>query len=224
MTSVDASENQDGWTTARIVAVVLGTSLVIGAFTAPWWTRGMDFDPVEEETNFPPGMQGQYYHYGPFVTPGDGQISFDASREGVVALLGVLGVATVGFLVASVLVRWAARAGRVGTDSNAPVRLSILAFLTGTAAVLIGGLFVPLLGQDPGFLWGDEDVTGTIAEQQGATEFFETTRYGNAGFFLGILAFVALPAFAWADAATVRALSLEALPETERRQTSGTAS
>lgn len=205
--------------TTRVILVLLGATVLVGALLAPWWTRGMNMD---EETlydaesddgedlalevaffGFPVGSEGLYLNYGAFHTPSQGSISFDSGRETATAVLGIALVGCLVFCAAAVLVRIAMAAGWIETSDDAPVRLSIVAFILGLFAVLWGAFFLPLAGDNPGWLYGEEPAEDILAE----SDIVEATRYANAGFFLGIVGAVGFPAYLWFDAARVRAFN-----------------
>ena len=195
----------------RLMLVLLGAALLVGALVAPWWTRGMNVDEEQLSENdgdmwfvgFWPGSEGIYYNYGAFQTPsnGNGGTSTDAAREPATALLGVGLVLCAAFVVAGVTVRWLMARGTLETSHDAPVRLAICAFVAGLFAVLWGAFFLPMSGDNPGMLYGEEPFDDDFE-----TDVLETTRYANVGFFLGIAGAVLFPAYLWFDAARVRAL------------------
>lgn len=191
----------------RLVVVLVGLSLVIAAFTLPWWTRGMTLSEDGAA-----GMEGQYFNYGPFQTPSQGGFSTDGSREAAVGVLGVaVALATLLVLGAFVL-RAAMRWDRVERNHDRPVRLAIGAFWIGLFAILWAGLVLPAAGTNPGFLYGEEGGSDPDMAQAMADAGVTMTRYANVGFFAGILAFAGLPAYAWLDAARTRALQAAPLP------------
>ncbi|HET6397963.1 MAG TPA: hypothetical protein VFH47_00235, partial [Candidatus Thermoplasmatota archaeon] len=174
----------DTRTRARIWIMILGSTLVLASFATPWWTRGVNIETPDDEANAI--VEGMYVHYGPFNTPGSrAGFSTDASRETVTGLLGVLMVASALFVSASFMVRALRASGRIECSADLPVALAITGFALGVAAVLTGILFVPLMGSNPGFMWGTE---GSAAARDGLGAAGEFTRYGNAGVFFGILA------------------------------------
>lgn len=197
---------------SRLIFVLLGAVVLFGALVAPWWTRGMNIDEEQLYENdgdmwfvgFWPGSEGIYYNYGAFQTPsnGNGGISTDAAREPATAILGIGLVLCAAFVVAGVTVRWLMARGTLETSHDAPVRLAICAFVAGLFAVLWGAFFLPLVGDNPGMLYGEEP-----AGEDFETDVLETTRYANVGFFLGIAGAVLFPAYLWFDAARVRALN-----------------
>ena len=71
--------------------------------------------------------------------------------------------------------------------------------------MLWGAFFLPLLGPNPGWLYGEE---GQFPEGfDGDEGVVESTRFANVGFFLGIVGAVGYPAVLWFDAARTRALA-----------------
>lgn len=157
-----------------------------------------------------PGAEGIYFNYGPFTTPGFQGTSFDAGREAAVAVLGIA-LLTCSLLCATVVaLRWLTATGRVGPNPHVPVRLAIAAFLAGLVAVLWGAFFLPLAGDNPGMLYGDEDPQSLSDDTEG---ILETTRYANVGFFLGIAGAIGFPAYLWIDAARARFLAGEPTPK-----------
>jgi hypothetical protein len=193
----------DSTSTTRIWMVILGGAFVLASFATPWWTRGMNVESDNDgnQGGGLPGTEGLYFHYGPFSTPGGGGVSTDASRETVTGVLGILMVSSTAFVSASFVIRHLHRRGTIEASPSLPVGLAIAGFGLGFAAVLTGLLFVPLMGSNPGFAYGDEDSQGVDGASGG---LIESTRYANAGFFFGIIAFIAYPTYAWVDAAASR--------------------
>lgn len=202
----------------RLILVLLGATVLLGAFLAPWWTRGMDVDehklyaPVDGEDDgtsfsilgFWPGTEGIYYNYGAFHTPSNGGVSSDSGREAAVAVLGIGLALCAAFAAVSLAVRWMMARGVLELSYDAPVRLAICAFVAGIFAVLWGAFFLPLAGDNPGMLYGEEPSHDVFAQTEG---ILETARYANVGFFLGIVGAVVFPGYLWFDAARVRALN-----------------
>jgi hypothetical protein len=206
---------------SRLIFVLLGATILLGALVAPWWTRGMDIDEEQlyetdedGETDadlysllllgIGPGSEGRYYNYGAFSTPTSNGMSTDSAREPAVAILGIGLVLCAVFAVAGLVVRWMMARGTLEVSYDAPVRLAIGAFLAGTFAVLWGAFFLPLAGDNPGMLYGEEPSEDAYQVTEGV---WETVRYANVGFFLGIAGAVLFPAYLWFDAARVRALN-----------------
>jgi len=188
----------------RVAVVLLGGILIATAFLTPWWTRGLslDYDEDEFSRSFP-GFDEPATSYGPFKTPGAGGFSADASRAAAVAVLGVSASVAALFASASLGTRALMHTGRIEENLDVPVRFAIVAFLAGAFAIVWAGLFLPLLGNNPGWLYGQESGFADLGEF-GA--YIEVVRYANVGFFAGILGLVAYPAWLWADAARVRAV------------------
>jgi hypothetical protein len=209
---------------ARLVLFILGASLMLGAFTAPWWTRGIAFehDCIYDEakarssecrtTGSPTfafdgliglGQEGVFLNYGVFSVPGANGVTTDASRETAVTILGIGAVLCAAFALAGILLRFLVHLGKVEAGADLPTRLAILGFVAGLFTVLWGALFLPLLGSGPGMLWGRE-YNGTLFD---SLKFLSDTRYANAGFYFGIAGFVLFPAWLWLDAHRARAAS-----------------
>ncbi len=194
----------------RLIFILLGAVILGGAIISPWWTRGTNVDE-EKAQEFDddlavPGTEGLYFNYAPFRTPGGGTISFDAGRAAAVAILGIALVGCGLFAFTATAARYLMATGRVEMNHNAPVRLAIVATICGIFAVLWGAFFLPLMGDNPGMLYGDERPETLGADSDGIVE---TTRYANVGFFLGIVGAVVYPAYLWADAARVRNAHLD---------------
>lgn len=207
----------------RLIVLLLGLTLLLGALVAPWWTRGMDVDEekLDEATDgdggsfgfayLVPGAEGLYLNYAPFRTPGQGTVTYDAGREAATSVLGLGLVACLVFAGSALLVRWLMVTGRLEENLDAPVRLAIVAFIAGVFAVLWGAFFLPLAGDNPGMLYGDERPSNLGDNSDG---ILETTRYANVGFFLGIVGAVGFPAYVWLDASRTRAVLLGSSPAT----------
>lgn len=194
----------------RLTLVLVGATLLFAATVTPWWTRGLTMQWDDEENPRPTGYayEGFYVQYRPFATPGSlAGFSTDGQRETATAVLGVALVLTGLFATATTVVRTGMRLGKIETDHDAPVRFAIIATILGAFAVLWGAFFLPLLGPDPGWLYGDEG-TNTVTTEDGV-EFIESARFANVGFFLGILGAVGYPAALWFDAARARALATQ---------------
>lgn len=223
----------DAQNSRRLVILLIGLAVIVGAFATPWWTRGITFnhdctytnpaassasDCAGASTSYTingqrftvPGGQayspvytgeGQYLNYRPFATPSVGTFSVDASRDTAVAILGIGAVLATLLMGASTAIRWLADTGRITCNPNLAVRLAIGGFGVGLFTVLWGAFFLPLLGNGPGMLYGD-NIKGGLPDQ--FAPFFTDSRYANAGFFLGIIGFVFLPAYLWADAHAAR--------------------
>lgn len=201
-----------------MVVVLVGTAVLIASFMAPWWTRGVSIDYNDENPRFVPGFDQPALSYGPFSTPGAGGFSADGSREAAVAVLGIGFVLTAGLIAGSLWLRGLHRAGKLDVNPDVAVRLCIAAFLTGTFTVIWAAFFLPLLGNNPGWLYGQE--LSPIALE--GVSFAEDARYANAGFFLGIVGLVFYPAFLWADAAATRTAEILGTT-TKATKTTGTA-
>ncbi len=185
----------------RVVVVLVGTAIVIAAFLAPWWTRGISIEYNDEENPRQiPGFDQPSLSYGPFSTPGAGGFSADGSREAAVSVLGIGFVLTTGLVTGSLWLRGLARTGRIDVNPDVAVRMTIAAFITGLFTVIWAAFFLPLLGTNPGWLYGQELGSGVLD----GVDFVEDVRYANAGFFLGIVGLVMYPAFLWADASASR--------------------
>lgn len=192
----------------RLVLVLVGATLLFAAMITPWWTRGITVDWDEQDNPRPvgPAYEGLYVQYRPFATPGSiGGFSTDGARETATAVLGISLVLCSLFATATTALRLAMRFGKLETDHDLPVRFGITATLLGVFAVLWGAFFLPLLGPNPGWLYGDE-ADFDPSQLPDGTSFVESVRYANVGFFLGILGAVAYPAALWFDAARVRAV------------------
>lgn len=203
----------------RVGLVLIGIALIVAAMVSPWWTRGLSFEygdgsdgePATFEERGPPerfipGLDQAAVSYGPFSTPGAGGFTTDASRATAVAVLGIATLLAGLMASASVSSRLLMRVGRIEVDHDAPVRFAIAAFLLGVFAIVWAGLFLPLLGQNPGWLYGTE-INVEAAFGASDARWIEDVRYANVGFFLGILAFVAYPAWLWSDAALARSVA-----------------
>lgn len=197
----------------RIMLVLVGGALLGAALITPWWTRGLTYDWDEQDNPRPVGgmYEGAYVQYRPFATPGSlAGFSTDGSRETATAVLGVALVICALFAWATSILRIAMRFEWVETNHDLPVRFAIIATILGIFAVVWGAFFLPLLGVNPGWLYGDEAQGGADNSQvqngDGQT-IIESTRYANVGFFLGIIGGVAYPAALWFDAARTRALN-----------------
>lgn len=187
----------------RLLLGIIGTSLLLGSMLTPWWTRGLTTtynDANPRPQGFP--VEGFYASYGPFSTPGSfSGFSTDAGRATAVAVLGI----ALSICIACVLVYHGLRIGRalgrVETSPDVPTRFAIAATLLGSFAVLWAALFLPLLGPNPGWLYGTE---GQSSGPIGPSQFVEGVRYANVGMFLGLLGAVAYPVYLWIEAATER--------------------
>lgn len=217
----------DSNATRRLVIILFGIAIVVGAFLTPWWTRGLtlnhDCAYADPAAPTPPGCringnnngnsnfgfsgtglngaEGVYLNYGIFHTPTDGLIGTDASRETAAGILGVGALLCVFFVAASQVIRFLAETGRIVCSPNLAVRLAIAGFATGLFTVLWGAFFLPLLGNGPGMLYGNNIPGGIPAPFD---RIIQDSRYANAGFFLGIVGFVFVPAYLWADAHAAR--------------------
>lgn len=188
----------------RIFLIVLGTVILATAIISPWWTRGMTINSTQNrpDSEREPAIEGQYLNYAPFQTPGGVLgVTSDASRAAAVAILGIALVVCLTFTLLQVGLRVGMRLGWLEENRDLPVRFAIAAFVAGTFAVLWGALFLPLLGVNPGFLWGTEYGS---ANTQGPDPRMEVTRYANAGFYLGVVGAAAYPLLLWLDAAATR--------------------
>ncbi|HLF16913.1 MAG TPA: hypothetical protein VI796_05745 [Candidatus Thermoplasmatota archaeon] len=188
--------------------IVLACGVILGAsLITPWWTRGFNINWDEDQNPRPAEapVEGLYVNYRPYATPGSaGGFSTDAGRETATAILGISLTLCALFVVAASVLRVAMRMGWVETNHDTPVRFAIGAFVVGLFAVLWGAFFLPLLGPNPGMLYGGESdqTVQDFGEEDFA--FVESTRYANVGFFLGIVGAVGFPAFLWADAVRER--------------------
>lgn len=192
----------------RLTFILVGATLLLAATITPWWTRGFTYDFSDDQPRpFGEVYEGAYVQYRPFATPGSlAGFSTDGQRETATAVLGIALVLCGLFAWATTGLRLAMRFGRLETDHDLPVRFAMTAFLLGLFAVLWGAFFLPLLGPNPGMLYGNE---GEIPEGFDADDFnfVESTRFANVGFFLGIAGAVGYPAVLWFDAARTRALA-----------------
>lgn len=192
----------------RLTFVIVGATLLFAATITPWWTRGVTLD-YDEDNPRPYGevYEGVYVQYRPFATPASlAGFSTDGERETATAILGVALVLCALFASATTALRLAMRFGKLEADHDLPVRFAMIAFILGLFAVLWGAFFLPLLGPNPGWLYGTEgELPDGFDEEDlnGAT----ATRFANVGFFLGIAGAVAYPAVLWFDAARTRALA-----------------
>lgn len=191
--------------TTRLLVGIFGTVLLAAAMVSPWWTRGLTVQ-FNAQNPRPPGMiaEGFYASYGPYSIPGTfSGFSTDAGRATAVAILGAAMTMCIVCVLAVNLLRILRAQDRINTSDDVPVRLAITAALFGTFAVLWAAFFLPLLGPNPGWLYGTEGAVN--AQNFGtAAQFFETTRYANVGFFLGIAGAVIYPALLWIEAHTER--------------------
>lgn len=194
---------------SRILVVLVGTAILAGAVLSPWWTRGTTLVSSSPGSNNPSGVtdnsrpagvEGFYMNYAPFSTPGGiSGFSTDSSRAAAVAVLGVSLLLCAAFLAGHHVLRLGIARGSFDVSLDAPVRFAILAFVAGLFAVLWGLFFLPMLGNNPGLMWGNEYTLGNV----GATGL-HATRYANVGFYLGIVGAVLYPAYIWIDANTAR--------------------
>lgn len=185
----------------RLMLSLLGSVLLFSAMLTPWWTRGvtLDFNAENPRAVQTVAVEGGYAHYGPFSTPGSiVGISTDGYREIAVAILGVAMLLVIGFVGMMHVLRYLHAAGRIDLEPSVPVRLAMAATLSGVFAVLWAALFLPLLGPNPGWMYGTE----VAAAQMG--EFTEAARFANVGWFLGIAGGVLYPAALWVNAALDR--------------------
>lgn len=198
--------------TSRLFIALVGAVVLSASLVTPWWTRGLTIDWDEDDNPRPIGTpaEGFYVQYRPYSTPGGfAGLSTDAGRETATAVLGIALTLCAAFAAAAGALRVGKRLGWLDVSDDAPVRFAIGAFIVGTFAVLWGAFFLPLLGPNPGWLYGEEAQVSpeeTFDGGDGAT-FIEDVRYANVGFFLGIVGGVAFPAFLWYDAAQARALN-----------------
>lgn len=193
----------------RVVVVLLGITMIVASFFTPWWTRGFSIDWNDSSNPRPTEMaafEGMYWSYGPFQTPGAGSVSIDGYREFAAAALGIVLVLSSLFVSAHLALRWGMHTGRIEADDNLPVRFAIAAFWLGLAGFLVAAFLLPVAGPNPGWLYGEEAGASVNFDGDGQT-FVEDVRFANAGFFIGLLAFVAYPAWLWADAARTRAMN-----------------
>ncbi|MEK6975951.1 MAG: hypothetical protein AABY18_06380 [Candidatus Thermoplasmatota archaeon] len=193
----------------RLTLVLVGATLLFAATITPWWTRGitMDYDSEDNPRPFGEAYEGIYVQYRPFATPASlAGFSTDGQRETATAILGVSLVLCGLFASATTALRLGMRFGKVETDHDLPVRFAMTAFILGLFAVLWGAFFLPLLGPNPGWLYGDE---GELPEDfdEGDLQGTKATRFANVGFFLGIAGAVGYPAALWFDASRTRALA-----------------
>lgn len=190
--------------TARVLLVVVGSAVLFSALVSPWWTRGVNLEdtPQFPASERPPGVEGIYANYSPFRTPGAiAGFTTDGSRAMAVAILGLGLVLCQAFAWTHLVIRRGMERGTLEENPDIPVRFAIAAFICGAFAVLWGALMLPLLGNNPGFLWGTEYGSTLVAETDG---ILSETRYANAGFYLGIVGAMAYPALLWAQAASAR--------------------
>lgn len=204
----------------RLVILLIGVALVIGAFVAPWWTRGLTLNhdcaygsPQDQATACPqsnsrnsglnsgltiPGSEGLYLNYGPFHTPSLLGAGTDASRDTATSVLGIGAVLATLFLGASLALRALAGMGRISAHPSVAVRFAIAAVGAGIFTVLWATFFLPLFGNGSGMLWGHN-----FNYDFGSNVVYDS-RYANVGYFLGIIAFVGVPVYAWVDASQAR--------------------
>lgn len=193
----------------RLTIVILGATLLFAATITPWWTRGFTYD-FDDENPRPFGnvQEGGYVQYRPFATPGSlAGFSTDGQRETATAILGISLLLCGIFAAATTALRLAMRFGKLETDHDLPVRFAMTAFILGLFAVLWGAFFLPLLGPNPGWLYGEEGEFPEGFDDEEAQGVVESTRFANIGFFLGIAGAVGYPAVLWFDAARTRALA-----------------
>lgn len=197
--------------TTRLFIVLVGAVVLSASLITPWWTRGVTVDWDEDDNPRPAGAptEGFYVQYKPYMTPASpAGFSTDAGRETATAVLGIALTLCAAFVAAAGGLRLGKRLGWIEVGDDAPVRFAIGAFIVGTFAVLWGAFFLPLLGPNPGWLYGEEaQMSEEEAFGEEGASFIEDVRYANVGFFLGIVGGVAFPAFLWYDAAQARALN-----------------
>lgn len=189
----------------RLLVGLLGTILLTAAMVAPWWTRGLT-ETFSDQNPRQPGQigEGLYASYGPYQVPGSfSGFSTDAGRATATTILGIAMTTCIVLVVLVNAIRVLRAQNRIETTDDVPVRLAIFATLAGTFAVLWGAFFLPLLGPNPGWLYGTE---GAVTSQTfgSSAQFFETARYANVGFFLAIVGAVLYPAMLWIEAHTER--------------------
>ncbi len=193
----------------RLMLVILGAAVLSASLVTPWWTRGFTED-FNDNNPRPEGMgaEGFSFNYRPFGTPGGiAGFSTDAGRETATAVLGISLTVCMLFAAAVGVLRLGMHLGWIETNHDAPVRFAIMAFIVGVFAVIWGAFFLPLLGPNPGMLYGEEGEDQGVDFFTGDQDFTEASRYANVGFFLGIVGAVGFPAYLWFDAARTRALS-----------------
>lgn len=192
----------------RLTLILVGATLLFAATITPWWTRGVTYNFNDEiERPFGAVYEGGYVQYRPFATPGSiGGFSTDGQRETATAILGIALVLCALFATATTALRLAMRFNKLETDHDLPVRFAMTATLVGLFAVLWGAFFLPLLGPNPGLLYGNEGELPPGADDE-ELQIIESTRFANIGFFLGIVGAVAYPAVLWFDASRTRALA-----------------
>lgn len=194
----------------RLMLVLVGAAVLSASLVTPWWTRGVTED-FNDDNPRPEGaaVEGFYVQYRPYMTPASpAGFSTDAGRETATAVLGIALTVCSLFVAAIGVLRLGMHFGWIETNHDVPVRLAIVAFIVGIFAVIWGAFFLPLLGPNPGMLYGNEGTdSGNDFFTGSEQDFTESTRYANVGFFLGIVGAVGFPAYLWADAARTRALS-----------------
>ena len=211
----------------RTAVVIVAIAIVAGAFLTPWWTRGLSLPTVKGAGSSSQSgqdlqkslVEGQYVNYGPYSTPQVQGLATDPGRETATAVLGIAASLAIAFAFASLWVRWSTFTGRIATTPSLAVRLAIVASVVGVFTVLWGAFFVPLLGPNPGWLYAGKTVSQSVGNSISVA--YETTRYANVGFFLGILGFVGFPAYLWVDAHLARSADPAYSPERVRLWTPG---
>jgi hypothetical protein len=137
----------------------------------------------------------------PFQTPGAGTVTTDASRAAAVAVLGIGFLISALFASASVTSRLLMKTGRLEHNPGIAATFAMVSFVAGVFTIVWAAFFLPLLGNNPGWLYGSELPTAVANSMPPG---WAETRYANAGFFLGILGTIAYPAYLWADANRAR--------------------
>lgn len=203
----------------HLVVVAVATVLLVTAMFAPWWTRGYTIDHGSDATPEQKAMEGPSgfidtitVSYYPFVTPSFGPFQFDSIREIAVTVTGIALVLCAVFVMAHNLTRWGIRTGRINASPGLPIKFAIASFwlgLIGVGSVLLW----PFLGQNIEGIYSFDQLfppDGFEGGEDGPVTVIKEAEYLNVGFYVGILGFIAYPAYLWINAASVRQAQLDA--------------
>jgi hypothetical protein len=185
-----------------LTIAAVGALLIVTAFTTSWWTRGYTVEHGDDASagdDFPAFLDTLTVSYGPFSTPSFGPFQFDSVREVAVTVTGIAVALAAIFATASMAVRWGVSRGRVDADDGVAVKLAIASVWLG----LFGVLFVllwPFIGVNGDGYYSSEEVFGG----DGSAMLVENKEFLNVGFYVGILGFVAYPAYLWYAAHAAR--------------------
>ena len=122
--------------------------------------------------------------------------------EHAVTVTGIAVALCAVFAAASNIVRWGIARGRIDADDGMPVKLAIVALWFG----LFGVLFVllwPYIGINGEGYYASQTVFED-GSGDGQVLLVQDREFLNVGFYVGILGFVAYPAYLWADAHAAR--------------------